>query len=70
MCLRSIEIVISDTGSVNAFDQTFVTFDNAIETFDEEGSSQIEQLLIGVYTDYSETTSTYDDTNTTFDVGV
>ena len=36
--LRSIEIVISDTGSVNAFDQTFVTFDNAIETFDEEGS--------------------------------
>ena len=39
MCLNwPNEIVISDTGSVNAFDQTFVTFDNAIETFDEEGS--------------------------------
>ena len=35
----ALEIVISDTGSVNAFDQTFVTFDNAIETFDEEGSN-------------------------------
>ena len=64
------EIVISDTGSVNAFDQTFVTFDNAIETFDEEGSGSNRATVGGVYTDYSETTSTYDDTNTTFDVGV
>ena len=62
------EIIISNTGSVNAFDQTFATFDDTTNTFDEEGANRA--TAGGVYTDYSETTSTYDDTNTTFDVGV
>ncbi len=64
------EIIISNTGSVNAFDQTFATFDDTTNTFDEEGSGANRATAGGVYTDYSETTSTYDDTNTTFDVGV
>jgi hypothetical protein len=62
------EIIIFNTGSVNAFDQTFATFDDTTNTFDEEGASRA--TAGGIYTDYSETTSTYDDTNTTFDVGV
>jgi hypothetical protein len=62
------EIIISNTGSVNAFDQTFATFDDTTNTFDEEGANRA--TAGGIYTDYSETTSTYDDTNTTFDVGV
>ena len=64
------EIIISNTGSVNAFDQTFATFDDTTNTFDEEGSGANRATAGGIYTDYSETTSTYDDTNTTFDVGV
>ena len=50
------EIVISDTGSVNAFDQTFVTFDNAIETFDEEGFNCIIKCHKGLI-EYVDTSS-------------
>src|SRR6056300_1490861 len=61
------EIYISNGGLINAFDNTFMTFDSGTNSFDEEGTPR--QTAGGVYTSYDESTERFDETGITFDIG-
>lgn len=63
------EIRITNTAT-NAFDNTFMTFDNANNRFDEEVSSLTPRATAGgVYTSFDESGFSFDDTTTTLDIG-
>jgi len=61
------EIRITSSAAVNAFDNTFVTFDQTNNLFDEEGTPRATSGA--VYTSYDENTIGFDETSSTFDTG-
>lgn len=62
------EIYITRGGEINAFDNTFVTFDDGVQTFDEEGTPRA--LSGSIWTSYDEVTGvTFDETGVTLDEG-
>ena len=63
-------IVISGGPSVNAFSNTFKTFDGTADTFDEDVAGTFSRQTAGsLFTSFDETTSSFDSTSTKFDVG-
>jgi hypothetical protein len=61
------EIYLDRGAQINAFDNTFVTFDDGIQRFDEEGTPRD----LPEFTGFDETTATgFDNTLTTFDEGL
>ena len=64
-------IVITSSGAgVNAFSNNFITFDDSLNTFDEDvGGSNTRQSAGTVYTSYDETGTKFDTTSIKFDVG-
>ena len=61
------EIYISRSALINAFDNTFIKFDDGIQTFDEFGNPR--HLSGGIYTSYDEDTISFDSSSTTLDTG-
>ena len=65
-----IRVSSGGAGSVNSFSNTFMTFDNANNTFDEEvGSGNTRANSSSVYTSFDENTVNFDSTTGTFDTG-
>ena len=65
-----IKLSTSGIGTVNAFSNTFKTFDDTTNTFDEDvDGSNTRQSAGGFFTSYDEDGITYDSTSTKFDVG-
>ena len=65
-----IQISTSGAGSVNAFDNNFMTFDNTTNTFDEAvGSGNTRTTAGAVYTSFDENAITFDSTTQKFDIG-
>ena len=63
-------IVISGGPSVNAFSNTFKTFDGTADTFDEDVAGTFSRQTAGsLFTSFDETTPSFDSTSTKFDVG-
>mgnify|MGYP003300066741 CR=1 FL=1 len=63
-------IVISGGPSVNAFSNTFKTFDGTSDTFDEDVAGTFSRQTAGsLFTSFDETTPKFDSTSTKFDVG-
>ena len=63
------EIYIDRGAEINAFDNTFVRFDDGVETFDEEGTPR--ETPGSLYTSFDEQTATsFDETGPKFDLGV
>ena len=63
-------IVISGGPSINAFSNTFKTFDGTADTFDEDVAGTFSRQTAGsLFTSFDETTSSFDSTSTKFDVG-
>ena len=61
------EIYVSRAGLTNAFDNTFVSFDDGIQRFDEDGNTRDTE---GNYaTSFDQTTFGFDETATKFDIG-
>ena len=60
------EIVVS-SNTTNTYDQTFLTFDNTRNLFDEEGAPRATSGLY--YTSYDENTISFDENSNTFDEG-
>jgi len=60
------EIIVS-SNTTNAFDQTFLTFDNTRNLFDEEGAPRATSGLY--YTSLDEDTFSFDETGNSFDEG-
>ena len=65
------EIIITSTGAtVNAFSNTFVTFDDTNNTFDEDvAGGRTRQSAGGVLTSYDETGTSFDTSSLKFDNG-
>ena len=65
------EIILTSTGAtVNAFSNTFVTFDDTNNTFDEDvAGSRTRQSAGAVLTSYDETGTTFDTSSLKFDNG-
>ena len=65
------EIILTSTGAtVNAFSNTFATFDDTSSTFDEDvAGSRTRQSAGSVLTSYDETGSTFDTSSLKFDNG-
>ena len=65
-----IQIRTSGAGSVNAFDNNFMTFDNTTNTFDEAvGSGNTRTTAGAVYTSFDENAITFDSSTQKFDIG-
>ena len=65
-----IRVSSGGAGSVNSFSNTFMTFDNANNTFDETvGSGNTRANSSSVYTSFDENTVNFDNTTETFDTG-
>jgi len=65
-----IRVSSGGAGSVNSFSNTFMTFDNANNTFDEAvGSGNTRANSSSVYTSFDENTVNFDNTTGTFDTG-
>ena len=65
-----IQIRTSGAGSVNAFDNNFMTFDSTINTFDEAvAGSNTRQGASSVFTSFDETGITFDSSSEKFDTG-
>ena len=63
------EIYIDRGAEINAFDNTFVTFDDGVQTYDEEGTPR--EVPGSLYTSFDEqTATTFDETGPKFDLGV
>ena len=63
------EIYIDRSAEINAFDNTFITFDDGVERFDEEGTPR--ETPGSLYTSFDEQTATsFDETGPKFDLGV
>ena len=63
------EIYIERGAEINAFDNTFITFDDGVERFDEEGTPR--ETPGSLYTSFDEQTATsFDETGPKFDLGV
>ena len=62
------EIYLDRGAQINAFDNTFVTFDDGVERFDEEGTPR--ETPGNLYTSFDEQTATsFDETGPKFDLG-
>ena len=60
----------SGIGTVNAFSNTFKTFDGTADTFDEDVAGTFSRQTAGsLFTSFDETTPKFDSTSTKFDVG-
>jgi len=65
-----IQISTGGAGSVNAFDNNFMTFDNTTNTFDEAvGGGNTRTTAGAVYTSFDENAITFDSTTQKFDIG-
>ena len=63
-------IIISGGPSINAFSNTFKTFDGTADTFDEDVAGTFSRQTAGsLFTSFDETTPSFDSTSTKFDVG-
>jgi len=63
-------IIISGGPSINAFSNTFKTFDGTADTFDEDVAGTFSRQTAGsLFTSFDETTPKFDSTSTKFDVG-
>ena len=63
-------IIISGGPSINAFSNTFKTFDATTDTFDEDVAGTFSRQTAGsLFTSFDETTPRFDSTSTKFDVG-
>jgi len=63
-------IIISGGPSINAFSNTFKTFDATTDTFDEDVAGTFSRQTAGsLFTSFDETTPKFDSTSTKFDVG-
>ena len=63
------EIYIDRGAEINAFDNTFITFDDGVQTYDEEGTPR--ETPGSLYTSFDEQTATsFDETGPKFDLGV
>ena len=65
-----IKVIDNTNASINAFSNTFVTFDDTNNKFDEDvAGSKTRQSIGAVVTSYDESGITYDSTSTKLDVG-
>ena len=63
-------IIISGGPSINAFSNTFKTFDATTDTFDEDVAGSFSRTLPGsLFTSFDESGVRFDSSSTKFDVG-